>query len=423
MLYSKEVKFFMFNFFSPYVNSFERKVDRFFKRIKSTDSIFSVRKKLLSLMQEDLIIVNVWLEKKFKGYKYLKKSVRKKMYSNVGIIKMKFEEFEKVNVVDLDLIKKELEVKGLFIPVDMEENIKYLYLVMEFLKPGKYYKYIRTASFGKLLRNPDEQLMEGDCNQIVTLYIYLYSLKFPIEDLNIKLLPEHVCLHFRNIDIEATNGTFQHYSENLEVLPITEIISTNLLDLADFREEVQEISPRDMVKSAQLAYALSSLKSIVSKNLNIAYNNLGVAAMNANDFKTAIYYFSKTQEGDSVRIAYKNAAAYYLKKENFAKAWYYAKRSGDDQLQKIVRQNEGVYFYRKDNLDKALDIFKKLGDVKMQQACYGKKYNILLKRVVDVKTLEQAKKHKSDYKHMLVLAQKLGDSSLEKGIRETLSRI
>ena len=45
----------IFGLFSPYVHPFERKVDRFFKSVKSTDSLSSIKTKLLELMQENLI--------------------------------------------------------------------------------------------------------------------------------------------------------------------------------------------------------------------------------------------------------------------------------------------------------------------------------------------------------------------------------
>ena len=63
-----------FGLFSFYASSFERKVDRFFRSVKSSFSGFSVQAKLKDLMQKDLVVVNLWMEKKYKGYKYLKKS-------------------------------------------------------------------------------------------------------------------------------------------------------------------------------------------------------------------------------------------------------------------------------------------------------------------------------------------------------------
>jgi len=419
------LKFFkwFFGLFSPCVNSFERKVNGFFKHIKSTDSSARVQKKLLDLMRKNLIVVNVWLEKKFKGYDYLSKKVRRQMYEDVKKIVAKWEKHTKQHPVKLDVIKERLDEKGLHFPNGDEEQMKCLMSIMQFLKPGKYYKYIKTASFGKLLRDPDKRKLEGDCNQIVTLYIYLYSLKFPVEDLRIKLLPEHVCLHFRNIDIEATNGTFQKYTDSKDVLPVTEIISTNLLDLTDFREDVQSISERIMVKSAQLAYAISSLKSLVAKNLNISYKNLAIAALKAKNFKTAIFYLSKTRDREALKNAYRNACIYYMKANNFSKARYYAGQSGDIDLDKTVKHNEGIYYYQIDNIDKALSIFSNLGDEEMKKACYAKQYNKLAKQVSGDKTLQDIKRHKSTYQKMLQLAQKMGDSGLTKSVRDTLSQI
>ena len=287
-----------------------------------------------------------------------------------------------------------LNEKGLSFPGGDGDKLLYLYQIMLFLRPGIYYRYIKTASFGKLLRDPNREKLEGDCNQIVTLYIYLFTLKFPVEDVKIKLLPEHVCLHFRGIDIECTNGTFQKYTEAEDVLPSTEIISTNLLDLADFREDVQKISSREMVKSAQLAYAISSLKPLVAKNLDIAYRNLAASALNVNNFDSAIFFLSKTSEKKDLATVYRNACIHYLDKKNFSKARYYASKSGDNDLKKVIDQTENA-----------------------------QRYNYLAKKVSGVKTLAEAKRHKSAYREMLSLAQKMGNHELEKSVRETLSKI
>ncbi len=289
-----------FGLFSPYVNGFERRVDRFFRGIKSDSSGVEVREGLLKLMQENLIVTNVWLEKKYKGYKYLTKKVRRQMYADTEKIKAAFLVEESL---EMDQIRAMIgEAKAVF-PNGDEEKLDYLGKIMSFLRPGKRYFYITTASFGKLLRDPAVEKLEGDCNQIVTLYIYLYSLKFPIEDLRIKLLPEHVCLHFREIDIEATNATFMRYEER-EVLPVTEIIATNLLDLADFREEVGAISPREFVKSAQLAYSISSLRSLVEKNLVIAYRNLALASLNSGNFESARFFAEKAGDAAVMRACF-----------------------------------------------------------------------------------------------------------------------
>lgn len=409
--------------FSRYVNSFERKVDKFFKHVKSIDSISGIRAKLLDLMQENLIVTNVWLEKKYKGYEYLTKKTRRAMYSNVAKIVAKFESFQNSQEISIQKIKDLLNEKGLTIPNGSEDKLLYMASIMAFLEPEKYYHYIKTASFGKLLRDPDKEKLEGDCNQIVTLYIYLFSLKFPIEELQIKLLPEHVCLHFHAIDIEATNATFQNYEKDQEVLPVTEIISTNLLDLTDFREEVQKIAPQVMVKSAQLAWAISSLKSLVSKNLDIAYRNLGISAMNAKDFETAIFYLGKTTDSVTLNGAYNNAAIYYMGQNNFSKAAYYADKSHNSELEKTVKHNEGVYYLNNGDSDKALSIFNYLGDEKMQKACYQKKYNKLAGKISGVKTVDDAKRYKNTYKDLFNLAQKIGDEALSESLKQTLGKL
>ncbi|MEK7085563.1 MAG: hypothetical protein AAB953_00930 [Patescibacteria group bacterium] len=412
-----------FGLFSQYVSPFEKKVDKFFKYIRSTDSLAAIRDKLLELMQENLIVVNVWLERKFKGYFYLSKGVRRQMYADVQIIVARLNEFCTATPIKVEDLRLLFQKSGWEFPNGDDQKLVYLYQIMRYLQPGVHYHYIKTASFGKLLKNPDKEQLEGDCNQIVTLYIYLYSLKFPLDDLKIKLLPEHVCLHFREIDIECTNGTFQKYTENREVLPVTEIISTNLLDLLDFREDVQTITPEVMVKSSQLAYALSSLKTLVAKNLDIAYHNLAVVSMNAHKFDTAIYYFSLANDQIQLTAVYRNAAIYYMQQHDFKKAAFYANKSGDTELTRSIKQNEGVELYNKGQIDRALEIFSFLGDEKMKKACYQKQYNELVTKVAGVKTIEQAKSKKSIYQKMLSLAEKIGDDILEKSVKDTLSKI
>ncbi|MBT7736475.1 hypothetical protein HN709_02200 [Candidatus Peregrinibacteria bacterium] len=409
--------------FSSYVHPFERKVDRFFRGIKSTDSISTVKKRLLELMQGNLVVLSVWMERKYKGYVYLSKGVRRRMYRDIKKIEAELKVFESDNVYGDEEIRAKLVRHGLSFPNGDEEKIRYIYLIMQFLKPGVHYRYIRTASFGKLLRDPAVQKLEGDCNQIVTLYMYLYSLRFPLENLEIKLLPEHVCLHFRNMDIECTNGSFHNYTECEEVLPATEIVATNLLDLTDFREDVQEITSHDLVKSAQLAHATSSLRPLVEKNLKSAYHNLAVGALKGNDYKTAVFYFSKEGNDEALKNTYHNAALYYMKHHNFKRARYFASESRDDELEEAVKRNEGVYYYNNNKIDSALKIFTSLHDSEMKKACYAKQYNELVKKVRSVKTLKDVRRYRSTYKKMLDLARKMGDSSLESSVRETLSKI
>ncbi len=412
-----------FGLFSPHVSSFERRVGRFFRRIRSSTPGSSVKRNLLRLMDENLIAVNLWMEKKYKGYRYLNKRTRRALYKNVEKLVDVFKEESSKKVPTEEHVRTLLQQKGLNFSEGNKKQILYLFQIMRFLRPGHHYRYIKTASFSKLLRNPKEEKLEGDCNQIVTLYAYLYSLKFPLKDLEIKLLPEHVCLHFKGIDIEATNATFQKFKKDYKILPITEIISTNMLDIADFREDVRQIAPRDMVKSAQLAYAISSLKELVSKNLRIAYRNLAITAMKSKNFNSAIFYFSKIGDRQALQTAYHNAAIHYVKNKNFRRAKYFSSKSGNRDLERNVRRNEAVHHYKNNRIDRALKIFRSLGDRDMERACYQKQYNVLARKVSSVKTLEAAKKHRGTYRKMLDLAVKMGDGRLQSSIRSTLNKL
>jgi len=338
--------------FTPYVSFFEWKVDRFFTHVKSTDRLSDIKDDLLFLMRKNLIVTNIWMEKKFKGYQYLSKGKRKLMYENAQKISEKFLKFCETSKIDENFVRAEIKEKDLTYPEGGTEKIVFLRNIAEFLKLGNLYNYIATSSFGKLLNDPEKEKLEGDCNQIVTLYIYLFSLKYDINELNIKLLPEHVCLHFRNIDIEATNGTFVRYRESTDVLPVTEIISTNMLDIPDFREEAVVISPRVMVKSAQLAYATSSLRSLVEKNLKIAYTNLGNSAYKANDFTAAIFYFEKSGDFEMLKSCYakeynsliervssvKTVVDAKKYKSTYERMLFLAQKMGDSKLELEVRK-------------------------------------------------------------------------------------
>src|SRR3989339_359403 len=391
----------LLNLFSPYVNPFERKVGRFFKNIKSTSNPFAVQQELAKLMQENLVVLDLFMEKKYKNYKYLKKSVRRQMYKNVEVLNKEFDQHAAGTL----------------------EKKKYVEAIMSYLKPGTHYQYEKSANFGKLLKNPTREPLIGDCNQIVTLYAYLYSRKFPITDLQIKILPGHVCLHMDGHDIEATNGTFQEYKEFEHILPITEIISTNLLDTTDMTEETGEIDPRTIVKRAQLAYMISSMKDLVTKNLNVSYRNLGIMLMDRQKFDSAIFFLEKLGDQSLISTAYRNAGVFYLNKKDFRRASHYAGKSGDEKLKTTIIRNQGVAFYNKKDYKKAISYFQQMGDLEMVRACKMGEYSLLAKRVSGVKTVADAKKYRSTYQHMLELATAAGDENAVASVRDVLGKI
>jgi hypothetical protein len=339
----------LFAFFSPYAHPLERKVDRFFKRVSTNMNVFEVRQRLQDLMQENLVVVNLFMEYRFKGYKYLNKRFRRQLYHDVGrLIEVFNEEVSDLSFEDEDL-KAFLGAVDLNYQPHLKEKLIFLTKIMWFFRPGRYYSYIKTASFGKLLRDPKREKLEGDCNQIVTLYAFFYSLKYPISDLEIKLLPEHVCLHFQGIDIEATTANYVKYKDFEHLLPITELISTNLLDLADFRENIDQISPRSVVKSAELAYSISSLKSLVQKNLKVSYQNLALYSADSGDYDAADFFAVKS-------------------KDDKVKSYVYSKHYNSlaKKVENVMTKKEAKKY--KKTYRKMLDLAQKLGDRKLIQS-------------------------------------------------------
>ena len=128
--------------------------------------------------------------------------------------------------------------------------------------------YRSSSSFEKVLRNPEEEVLEGDCNQLVTLYVYLYSLRFPITDLQLKIIPGHVCLHFEGKDLETTKGTWTLYKKFDRIAEIPELISLNLLDIPDEAESREKISPITRLHISRLAYTLSGERSTTKLRLS-----------------------------------------------------------------------------------------------------------------------------------------------------------
>ncbi len=295
--------------------------------------------------------------------------------------------------------------------------------IMEFLKPGGRYQYIKTASFARLLRDPQSTVLEGDCNQIVTLYAYLYSRQHPITDLQIKILPEHVCLHLQGVDIEATNGTFQRYAEHTVIAPITELLAVNLLDISDFREMTAEISEKSILESAKLAYVLSSNRALVERNLVIAYHNLAIAMVNQKNFQSALFYAKRANNKQVLEYVHNTAAQSYVQQKNFSKAQYHANQLGNKSMQQYVDISEGMNHLVNKRYDKARFKFQKYGDSSRIKIAYQQEYNDLVKTTQSYKTLEQMKKHKSTYRKILQLSNKAGLGEQERQIRNMLNQI
>lgn len=421
----------VWNPFSRYADKQEKRVDKVLKKVAFL-GVFEAQHKILDMMQANLVILDLWLEARFKGYKYLTRSTRKRLYRNSEKTARIFLEFAAKLRLDEGAVTKELQLLGLSRPASPEDNEKlhFLVTIMLFLRPGAgRYEYLEGASFGKLLGDLEKnQHLIGDCNQIVTFYTYLFSLKYELKDLQIKILEEHVCLHFKGIDIEATAGAFANYKKYLRILPITELISTNLLDVSDFRDKQIKVNPRDFLKAAQLANHLSSERDLVTHNLKIGYHNVAVESLEREDFETALFFVKTagidTEEDRKFQAnILHNAVASHAKKHNFTKARYYAEKSGGQELKRYVDEQEAFDLYRKDSLSRARELFSRAGNEQMVKACYAKEYNAIQSKVAGLKTISALKPHRADFRKMLDLAQKMGDQSLVENVRNILNQL
>jgi hypothetical protein len=421
----------IWNPFSRFADSLEKRVDKLLRQAVSL-GIFEAQRKVTELMQENLVIFNLYMEACFKGYKYLKRGTRKKLYRNAEKIGEIFLRYTHTITIKDEAVAERLKTLGVprpSAPGDAE-RLRYLVAMMAFLSPtGEHYQYLEGASFGKLLKDISKgEKMIGDCNQIVTFYTYLYSLRYDIKELQIKILPEHVCLHYKGVDIEATSGSFAHYEKFSSVLPIAELISTNLLDVSDFRDKQIQVSPRQFLKGAQLAFNLSSERETVAKNLKIAYHNVAVESLKSDDFETAVFFLEKAgietpDDQDFLKSIYHNAVLYYVKAGAFSKARYYSSKSSDSELAKYIDEKEGFYYFDHDSYERARELFQRSGNSQMVKATYGKEYNRVQARVAGLKDITMMKSHRSDYQKLLDLATKMEDSALADNIRHILNQL
>lgn len=413
--------FSIFKIFSPYVHPFEKKTDKFLRSLNSKSNKTKTQKKLLELMQENLAMLTLWMEKRSKNYKRLSKRYRRLRYENLEVIEAMFQGYElKQNFPETVFNKFRVSFDE-----EKKNKTKYLWKIMQFCQ--EYFDYQESSSFDKLLFNPTKtRKMIGDCNQITTFYAHLYALKYPITDLEIRLFDGHVALHFQGIDIEATKGTFVKHKKEGQVLSILEIVSTNLLDVADFREKQRNINPQAFFKTAQLAFLLSSLTKTVQHNLDVALQKLAINFSKEEKFGEAFLFYSKIIN-PKIKIqtsaTFKRAVSYYVKKGNFKKAKHYAKKVQDKKTDKFILHHEVVYYLKKKNFTKARKLALALKNAELIRNIAQNEYAYLAKSLKKIKTISEAKWKKSVYKKLLKLAKESKEVELEKYPRGVLRQI
>jgi len=390
------------NFFSSYTDQQEKNIDVFLSNLSSGSNKAKVRLKIRELLQKDIIRTILLIEYKFKKYKTLKKSFRKVLYRNADLIKQDFWRFFNANN---EVLQAHLKQQN--IPVEKHEDEKLLLLfgIMQYLLPKL--KYRPGSAFEKLLRNPKNEKLIGDCNQIVTLYLALYSLKYSVNDVQLKLTPGHVCLHYRGIDIETTTGKFEHYQKHDGLLDTEEIISINLLDISDQDEARYEISPKKMLEAAGLAYIFSSHRSLVEKNLHVAYHNLGVHYMREHNFSEAEICFQKNKDSKNLQSCYENAVSYFLQQKKYFQAEKYALKSKDHKLKKIVIQHQAVDLLNYKKFNAARSKFRQISNQNGLRSCDQNELHYLYQKIKHCRTSADYKRNKRTIRQMLDLAESL----------------
>lgn len=387
-------------FFSPYAIPEEKVVAKFFAKINENSSPVAVRNQLLPLIQKNIAVINLWTEFEYKGYKYLNKKTRRELYENLAKIAADFDEFHFQNCGGAVAKFKENSRENLVgnfgekilrnsdqrnpemtreispeMRAKMQNPENILRSLTEYFSPknGRYV-YRNSSSFGRLLRDPAQEKLVGDCNQIVTLYIYIFSRYAAIENLRVRILPQHVALFFAGKDIEATNGTFVNYEnrEGAELMPIEEIVSINLLDVTDEYFAAHEISPEVMLQAARFAYILSHNRDVATKNLKISYRNLVIDLMRRNDFRRALKFAQDSGDAEMLATVGHNGAIFYISAHDFARARNFAEFAlKRDELVKNSYQAEGAWNYNSRNFAAAIRAYERAGDQKMVQNCYA----------------------------------------------------
>lgn len=379
------------NFFSIYAHPFEKKVDKFLSKLNSNTNKNRIHRKVLELMEENIVMFHLWCERRYKGYKYLSKKRRNKLYANAEKIRNAFNTFCSDKNIDINALLKHIPVPSTYFN-GKENQLKYIACIMDFFSGSqKHFKYEKSCNFGKLLKDPTKSQLIGDCNQIVTLYTYIFGLKYDISELKIKTYPGHVCLHYNGVDIEATNGSFQHYrKEGQKILPITELAAINLLDVSDSNEKMFEISPYAFIEAAKLTFLLSNNEEITKHNLKAAHQKLVNKALKDGHYQSAIEYSEESKDKELMKIAYHNAGVHFLKNNQFTKA---------------------------------ISLFKKIDNKNGIKSCYEAMFIKLNKEIANLKTVDQLKAKRYTLQKMKEYAEKAGNHQFTEHVASLMKQI
>ena len=399
----------LYYLFAPYVDHRERSVGTFFAGLTEHSAAPSTRARLHELLQSNIAVINLWTEYRYKGYKYLKKAERRKLYTNLQLIADDFALFCAQQGADTPTQRRTLE------------------LITQYLSPASgRYQYRESSSFGRLLRDPNTEPLIGDCNQIVTLYIYLYAHYHDIRQLQVRLLPGHVALHYNGEDIEATNATFTDYAsrEGAQLQPIEEIVSINLLDTTDENFARNEVAPQDFLQASRFAFILSSERDIVRNNLDAAYGKLVSTLMQRHNYAQALKFAKQSKDMELLSVVGNNGAVYHMERHEYSAARRYAEHAvRRAELVKNSYHAEGIHHYQAGRYHDAITAFKRYGDESLVQKCYTALYVGEQKKLGGNLTTANIKQYAGTIRRMYSYAKKSGNKELLKhadGLRKHL---
>lgn len=404
-----------FYFFTPYTDAREQAVGNFFKSLTEHSDPSTTGTRLDRLLQRDIAVINLWTEYRYKGYKYLSKSERKKLYSNLQLIALDFDRFCQDRMRPAETVVSHIKQLAPQASVDPQKTV-FLQALMDYFSPARgTYEYRKASSFGRLLRNPLHEKLVGDCNQIVTLYIYLYARYYNVRDLQVRTLPGHVALHYGGVDIEATRGTFANYNEreNNKLLPVEEIVSINLLDMTDSYLSTHEIAAEDFLQSARFAFILSHSRDTVTQNLRAGYHMVVRSLMERHNYTKAVEIAKASQDAGLLGTVGHNGAVHEMQRHNYAAARrlaeYAAKR---DELIHSIWQAEGAHYYQEQRFHDAIKAYEHLGDQALVRQCYEALFFQEQKKLGKNLNSQTIKNHASTINHMHTYAKKSGNQAL-----------
>lgn len=394
----------LFNNLGLYANEQEQNVDKFFSSIKANSNKSEVVIKARNLIQKDIISLNLWLEKKYKKYRHLNKTQREKRYSNFEITKDLYQKHKKLHENDYRHIYQ-LQQKGVndnYLE-KYKDMLKTLHLINTFTQT--IFQYRESTNFAELLRNPLEGRIIGDCNQIVTLYLYFFSLDHDVTKLRLNVFDNHITLHLDGLDIEATRGYFT-FNTKQNILSVEEIIGVNILDISDKAQISDKLSVNELLEMSQIAYMLSSSRDLVKKNLANAYKRYSSFKYEKGDYETTIKFAELSNDTKFLRGMYRNVSIQYLNKKKYSTAEEFAKKSGDVKLISLIRRNKAVELYNNKDYQKALDIAQSLGDDKFMESIYSQMYFQEQSKLGNLKSVNDIKSKKHIIYKMKDLAKK-----------------